>query len=259
MTGWLLGVAAGAAAGLAAGLWLGRRRERMRGRFLSFVAHEINTPITALNMTVLNFVQGTFGPVAPEHRPWLELIAGEAHRLAALVGDLRDLLHAEWHRDLRLELEPLPPAAVARKSLEAARAAFARAGVPLEAELPDGLPRARADADRLERVFTAILTHARKFRTRDAVRVSAGREAGEVCVTVRYAGTPVPAAELRTALDLYHPVREPESQVLAGVGLGLGMARVLVEAHGGRMTLEIDGEGRARIAVSLPELSEDAR
>ncbi|MEK7747348.1 MAG: hypothetical protein AAB576_11845, partial [Elusimicrobiota bacterium] len=60
----VLAFGAGLGLGWAAAWWLFRRRENMRARYLSFVAHELNTPVSALNMTVLNFVNGLFGPVS---------------------------------------------------------------------------------------------------------------------------------------------------------------------------------------------------
>ena len=51
-----------------------RKHELARAQFLSFVAHELNSPLTSLNMTVMNFVQGTFGPIEKEHEPWFRMM-----------------------------------------------------------------------------------------------------------------------------------------------------------------------------------------
>lgn len=65
----LLLLACGFAAGWAAAAWRGRRLERTRARMLSFVSHELNTPVTSLRMTVSNFLSGVFGPVPEEQKP----------------------------------------------------------------------------------------------------------------------------------------------------------------------------------------------
>src|SRR5579883_2266633 len=94
------GLALGAAAAALLAAWAQRRRLRRLGRFFSFAAHEINTPITAVNMTILNFTTGVFGEVPPEHKPWFDILREQAARLNAMVGELRDLIHLEIGHDL---------------------------------------------------------------------------------------------------------------------------------------------------------------
>ncbi|MEK7744896.1 MAG: HAMP domain-containing sensor histidine kinase [Elusimicrobiota bacterium] len=250
----VLAFGAGLGLGWAAAWWLFRRRENMRARYLSFVAHELNTPVSALNMTVLNFVNGLFGPVSDEHKPWLVLMREQTARLSALVGDLRDLLHEEFHRDLHLSLESVPLAPLLEQCLDGMRDSFSRSGAPLRLSGLDALPPAHGDADRLLRVFSAVLTHARKFRSKGEVSVAGFSAEGgsRVGLRVDYEGPTVPPELVFKALDLFYPVHNPKSQVLASTGLGLGLANRLVEAHGGRMSLSVDPEGRSRIEVELP-------
>lgn len=256
---FVIGGTLGAAAGWAACGFYQRRQERLRARFLSFVAHEINTPVSALSMTILNFVQGVFGPVAKEHMPWLVLMREQTARLAALVGDLRDFIHSEFHRDLRLKRQKVAAAAVVSACLDTMRESLHRTGAAVEVRLPAGLPEISADQERLGRVFSAILNHAKKFRTEGPIVLSSEVSPLGVAVTVEYAGMPAPREQIEQALDLYYPVNNPHSQVLASVGLGLGLPCRVVRAHGGEMTLNVDEKGRCRIVVRLPQYEEVAR
>lgn len=246
-------VLAAFAAGWAAATWRARRTEQQRARFLSFVAHEFITPVTTMNMTALNLLNGVFGDVPEETKTWIQMICEQISRLEALVGDLRDLVHLEFHRDLQLTPEPVRLAALAEKCLSSMREGIKRAGTQVEVEGLDALPELQADADRLQRVLAASLQHARKFRTKGPIRLVGRSSGGFVCLAVDYEGPAVPAETLRQALDLYHAVHNPKSQVLASTGLGLGIACRLVGLHGGRMTIEADSAGRTRIEIRLPE------
>ncbi|MBI5242254.1 MAG: HAMP domain-containing histidine kinase [Elusimicrobia bacterium] len=240
------------AAGWAAASWRARLLEKMRARYLSFVSHEFITPVTTLNMTILNFLNGIFGEVREDQRPWLLMIFEQVGRLDALVGDLRDLIHIELHRDLHLNRERARLADLLQKSLGSMREGIVRSGAEVKVEGFDALPELDLDPERIQRVLTAALHHARKFRMKGPITLAARAAQGSVSVAVEYDGPVVAPELLRQALDLYFAVHNPKSQVLACTGLGLGLACRLVEAHGGRMTLEVDGAGHARIAFDLP-------
>jgi len=249
---WGLSVAAafGAGWGLCARRY--REREDLRARLLSFVGHELNNPILSLHLTVMNFLDGLFGPIPDQHRPWLVLIREQTARLSALVGDLRDLVHMEFHGDLRLSPEPVALDAAIRGALDTMQDAMTRSRTPLEIRTAEGLPPVQADPDRLLRILTAMLTHARKFRTRGTVFVRVESEPGGAAVSVEYEGMPAAAEDVAEALDLFYPAKHSDSQILASTGLGLGLSSALMRLHGGRMELGVDGVGRCRVAIHFP-------
>ena len=132
------------------------------------------------------------------------------------------------------------------------RVGLERSGIPVESELPDGLVSVSADPDRVGRVITAILAHARKFRVSGPVRLSAAAAGSGVRLTLSYRGPESAEKSAGGALELYAPVQDRESQVLAGVGIGLGLSRLLVRAHGGEMTLAVGADGHTEIAATFP-------
>ena len=252
------GVALGAAVGWGLAALRARKERKVRARLLSFVAHEVNTPVSALNMTVLNFVNGVFGPVPEEHMPWIVLIREQVARLNALVGDLRDLIHVEFHRDLQLNREQVSLPGLAVQALEGMTEALSRSGAEVDNRIPPDLPPMDADPERIGRVVNAVLTHARKFRVSGPVVLSGGAGPGGVEFHVEYLGRKVPREQVARALDLFYPVHNPGSQVLASVGVGLGLPCRIVHAHGGKMSLTVDEKGYCRISVTLPRWTRPA-
>ncbi len=242
---------AGAAAGASICACFLMRRGRLRGRMLSFVAHELNTPITGLNMTVLNFLSGVFGPMPKDQEEWMRMMRGQVQRLNSLVGDLRDFLHLEFHRDLHLRKEEVDLAQLLREALEATRIGVSRDDVPLDVDVPERLPRVSADQERIFRVFLAVLAHARKFRRQGALSLKARAQDGALRVTVGFASMPPAPGQAERSLELFYPV-SGNSQVLASVGVGLGLGRAIVEMHGGSMSLSIEADGRTLVEVCLP-------
>jgi signal transduction histidine kinase len=124
----------------------------------------------------------------------------------------------------------------------------------LEAVVPEGLPKVHADPDRLPRIMTSLLFHARKFRTSGAVSVSVQpRQDGKrVEFCVEYHGPALTPAEAKRTLDLYFPARQRGDQSLTATGLGLGVLRALMRLQGGDLEHETDGKGRSRLRLSIP-------
>ncbi|MBI5595342.1 MAG: HAMP domain-containing histidine kinase [Elusimicrobia bacterium] len=248
----LAAAALGAAAGWASARLAARRRELRLAKLLSFVAHEVNSPLASLKLTSAGFLQDLYGPVSPQHRPWLAMMREQTARCEALVGDLRDFLHLELHRDLSLHLEEVDFKELFEEAAEEMSTAFGRADAPLEASVSGALPALHADPDRLRRVLLAVLAHAKKFRASGPVKVTAAPKDGGVEVALDFVSLPIPEDGRRLMLDLWQPALARDGRGTSCVGLGLGFSARLVELHGGRLTFSMDGANACRIVASLP-------
>lgn len=229
-----------------------RRRERVAGRLLSFANHELNTPATAVNMTVINLLSGVFGEVPADQRRWLEMTRDQVGRLNALIGELRDLVHLELLRDLRPMLDEADPAEIVSDACASLRGGFEAAGVELKTALPDALPLVRTDTDRLARSLASVLFHARKFRLSGPVTLRVAPDGDAVLFEVSYTGPALAPAEAAASLDLWYPARERKDQKLAATGLGLGFTRAVSRACGGDLSFAVDEKGRTRVTLSAP-------
>lgn len=252
MGAFLSGLAAGAAlAGGAAALMFHRRRRRL-GRYLAFAAHEINAPVTALKMTLYNLAAGVFGRLEEPQAAWVAKMRAQAARLGGLVGELRDLSELELGDGLRLRAEDLEAGKSLESALRPVRNLASADDGALRLEIEPGLPKVRADSERLTRSLLSLYHHARKFRTSGDILAGASRAERAVEFWVEYSGAPMDLRQEARALDLYLPAEADKNKPLGTTGMGLGLLLVLAELQGGGLVISSNAAGKTRLALRLP-------
>ena len=223
---------------------LRRSRELQRG-FLSRLSHELRTPLTAIRGYASSLLAPDVTWDGESEQRFLSRIAAESARLGRLVDDLLDFSAIE-SATMRLAPDWCDLAFV----LDAARACLPPAGAgTVEVECAAGLPVVWADHDRLEQVFVNLLENALRHNQEGTrVRVEARPEGASTVVVRVIDDGSGPPGEVAAALrgELWQR-RGPS----AGAGLGLSIARGIVEAHGGTIALERGGGG-TRFRISLP-------
>jgi len=241
-----LGILAGAFNEMAASL---ESAERVRRQLLSDLAHELRTPLA----TIEGYVEGVRDGVVPPTAETWSVLEAESRRIRRLVDDLQKVSRAE-ERQLDLRLEPLAPATIVAEAVQAAGPAYAAKGVALEAAVADGLPPVAVDRDRIGEVLANLLDNAlRHTPAGGRVEVRAGGGGDEVELAVADSGEGIAPEHLHRVFERFYRVDRGRSRARGGSGIGLAIARALVEAHGGRIRAESDGPGRgSRFVVSLP-------
>lgn len=251
---------AAACAGVLLGFGLGwfarRRADRAatarRGRMLSFIAHELNTPLTAVNMTVLNFVSGVFGALGRDQESWMLMMKEQLTRFNGLVGELRDFIHLEFQKDLKIRPEEVDLGETVRNVLAQSEGTVTRSGARMDVDVPESLPPVLADPDRLPRILGSLLAHSRKFRKDGPIGLIGRLEGSAVELRIHYLSNS-PGGDSEAMLQLYHPVSgAANSQLLASVGAGLGLCRLLLELQGGTLGLTAGPGGATELRVRLP-------
>jgi signal transduction histidine kinase/ABC-type sulfate/molybdate transport systems ATPase subunit len=222
-----------------------RRSQELQRGFLSRLSHELRTPLTAIRGYASSLMQPDVTWDGDSQRRFLQRIAAESARLGRLVGDLLDFSAIE-SGILRLQRDWCDLSLV----LEAAVACLPPAAAPMvEVTCERSLPVVWADHDRLEQVFVNLLDNALGHNppgTRVSVSVAAaGRDGISISVLDDGAGVPADVASAP-----FEPARRRRSPT-AGAGLGLSIAKGIVEAHGGRIELERPAQG-TRFQIHLP-------
>ena len=226
-----------------------QRAEEQRRVLVADVAHELRTPLSNIQGYLEALKDGLLQPDADT----LDTIHQQVVHLARLVEDLRLLAQAEGGA-LDLNLEPNSLENVLSRSVEAFRARADARDVEVSLQVSPGLPLVMLDRTRIAQVVGNLLENAVQHTPRGgAVRVSVeAAPAGMARVTVEDSGEGIPPEEIPLVFERFYRVDPSRSRATGGVGLGLTIAKKLVEAHGGAIYAEsIQGQG-SRFIFELP-------
>jgi len=214
--------------------------ETMRRRLIGDVAHEMRTPLTAIKGSMEGLVDGVL-PASPQT---FDQVAAEAERLNRLVDDLQEHSRVESGA-IVMDLEPVSLAEVAGMACKRLERAYTTKDVSLTLDLPVALPPVRADADRLLQVLTSLLHNALQYTPAGgSVSLSVERRGQEVFVRVADTGIGIPPEHVQQIFERFYRVDKSRSrQAGGGSGIGLTIAKHLVETRGGRLWAESAGEG----------------
>jgi signal transduction histidine kinase len=209
------------------------------------VAHDLRTPLTTIAGYVEAFEDGTLEPT-PER---LKLLANEVSNLQHLVGDLRMLSQADAG-ELRLNLQPLSPAALIERAASAHQRRAEQRGVALTMAGSTNGATVLVDEARMARVFDNLVDNAVQHTPpggRIVLEVTSAPDA--VVFTVRDSGAGIPPDDVPHVFDRFY--RADKARGADGhSGLGLAIVRALVEAHGGTVRASSRlGEGTEMVAV----------
>jgi signal transduction histidine kinase len=221
-----------------------------RRRLLADVSHELRTPLTVMQGTLEGILDGIY----PADEAHLVPVLEETRVLARLIDDLRTLSLSEVGV-LRLHREPTNLARLIEEVVAGHRAAADEAGARIAVTTPVDLPLLEVDPSRIRQVVGNLVANALRFTPAGGrVSVEAGRDGEVAWVRVRDTGPGIGAEELEHVFERFY--RSPGS---SGSGLGLPIARNLVEAHGGQISIESPVGGGAEVRFTLPAASAGAQ
>lgn len=222
--------------------------EASRRELVANVSHELKTPITALQAHLENLLDGVEEP----NMDVLALMLGQCERLARLVEQLLDLSRLE-SGDVPLDLEPVPLGPLVDQVAAEVGVARADRDVVVLNDVGAGLPPLRADRERLHQVLFNLLDNAFRFSPAGGtVTVGAHMENGSCSISVEDAGAGIPEEHLPRVFERFYRVDTSRARRDGGTGIGLAIARSVVEAHGGRIWAEQGGHGGATFRFVVP-------
>jgi signal transduction histidine kinase len=227
--------------------------ERRRMELIGDVAHELRTPIATLE----GYLEGLMDRVVvPSDETWAKLSdeAGQLHRLA---DDLQALSRAEAHQ-LALAPRPTAPSAIVEAVVHRLEADFTAKGITLATDVA-ALPLVQADPDRAVQVLTNLLINALRYTPAPgqvALQVARAPDPNRVRFSVQDSGIGIAAEDLPRVFERFYRVEKSRTRALGGTGVGLTIAKALVEAMDGRIWAESAGLGQgATFRFELPTSS----
>ncbi len=219
-----------------------KHQESARAQFIGEISHDLRTPLTAIKGLLVNLIDES----QPDTRPSLEVAERETDRLIRLVNQLLDL--ARWQGG-RLELtrRPVDVGAITHDAVTLVSGRALHRNISLKTDISPTLPTISADADRLQRVILNLLDNGIKFTPGGGqVTVAVTHQGEEIEISVQDTGPGMSDEELEQVFEPYHRGQG------GGAGLGLTIARAIVEAHGGQMGIESTKGQGSRVYFGLP-------
>jgi len=214
--------------------------ESRRRQLIGDVSHELRTPLTAIKGSMEGLIDGIL-PTTPET---FEQIHREAGRLSRLVDDLQELSRVEA-KAYQLDVCPVSVYTLVESTARRLERQFEEKGITLTRDLPANLPPVLADEDRISQVLTNLVYNAWQYTPSGSVTISAQAHNAEVWISVSDTGVGIPPEHLAHIFDRFYRVDKSRSRGSGGgSGIGLTVAKYLVEAHGGRIWAESEGEGK---------------
>ncbi len=195
-----------------------------------------------------------FGPLGDErYREYVEQINVSGNHLLAIISDILDVSKIEAGKG-ELQIEEVDPREILVSGIDSMRARAAEGELDLEVTMADDLPIIRADGRRVRQILLNLLSNAIKFTPSGGRVAVEARWTGQHGLVVSVSDTGIGIAEehLRTALEPFGQVESALSRKYEGTGLGLPLARALVEIHGGALSLESELDVGTTVRFTLP-------
>jgi signal transduction histidine kinase len=229
-----------------------QRQESVRRDLVANVSHDLRTPLASLRGYLETLIIKGDSLSAEEQRTYLSIATQQTERLARLVAELFELAKLEA-KEVTAQAEAFPVAELIQDVLQKFALDAQRRGVDLRAEIGDELPFVMADIALVERVLQNLIDNALRH-TPSGGRVTVTTQARErdVLVAVADTGSGIPKDHLPHVFERLYRVDRSRDSRSGGAGLGLAIARQIVELHGGRITVESEPGRGTLFAFSLP-------
>lgn len=216
--------------------------QQLKQDFFHMITHDMRTPLSSLVLAIDSLASGIVCDMPDEAMPTLNSAERSINMLMNLITDLLDLETAE-SQGIKLQMEEFEVGSMLDEVADVVEAMADRAGITIKIECTAST--LYADRIRILRVITNLVTNAIKFSPVDStVTISARPEEHKIDFEVIDEGRGVPKEQRKKIFDRFHQVEKDDSRKKKGSGLGLSIAKVFVEAHGGRIGVESElGKG----------------
>ncbi|MFC2059304.1 sensor histidine kinase, partial [Chloroflexota bacterium] len=222
--------------------------EQARRRLLADITHDLRTPLSVIEGTVDAMLDGVYQP-NPDN---LGSIKEETAVLTSMVADLRDLSLAESGQ-LKLNVEPTSLAELVQRRVSQVEVIARKKNISLRTDIAKGLPLVDIDGGRIEQAVANLLTNALNYTTPGgSVTVTVLSCGDSILVSVTDTGEGITAENLAYIFERFYRVDDARSRKTGGAGLGLAIAKQMVELHGGKIRAESEVGRGSTFSFTLP-------
>ena len=226
--------------------------EKIKSQFVSMVAHELRAPLAAIEGWLDLLLSGEAGGDESLERQWLQRAKERSKSLLAMVSDLLEINKIEAGK-VAQKMEPLQVSRVIRKVVDFLKPEADRKHISFRLDLPDPLPAVPADLQDMEKLFTNLVSNAIKYSgDRGSVTIESSVDENYVGFHVRDTGIGIAEEDLPRIFDDFFRVENRETSQISGTGLGLTIAKKIVDSHFGRIEVASQLHRGSTFSVYLP-------
>jgi two-component system phosphate regulon sensor histidine kinase PhoR len=226
--------------------------ENIKSQFVSMVAHELRAPLAAVEGWLDVVLSGEAGGDKALERQWLQRAKERSRSLLALVSDLLEINKIEAGR-IGQKREPVPLAQVIRKIVEFLKPEADKRQISFLANLPADLPPVLADLQDMDKLFMNLISNAIKYNVDNgSVAIRGGVDESYVGIDIQDTGIGISEDELPRIFDDFYRVENEQTRHISGTGLGLTIAKKIVDAHFGQIEVRSRRNQGSTFSVRLP-------
>ena len=241
----LLAIAVMMAAGVLTAQAVGKQIKinKLKNDFIATVSHELKTPLASMRVLVDTLLEGSYRD-QQQVTDYLQLISKENERLSGLIDNFLTFSRMERNKQAFV-MARTSPAVIVNASAEAVQTKFSAGRCAFKVDIADNLPDVKADRDAMVTVLVNLLDNAYKYSYDDKrIELSAFAEGGSVCFRVSDNGSGMSRRALKKIFARFYQVDRSLSRRAEGCGLGLSIAKFIIDAHKGTITVDSrPGEG----------------
>jgi two-component system CheB/CheR fusion protein len=229
-------------------------RDRMKTEFMSVMSHELRTPITPIKGYLSLLLGGGMGEITPKQREAPLAVQKQGEHLLTIIDSVLDVSRIESGKFLEISKVPVSMNEAIVENVEGLKEQIKEKNLELDLDLAKNLPTIMGDEAKLVRVVANILGNALKFTPKGGrIVIRTVPQDDSVQVSIEDSGVGIAAENLEKVFEKFYQVDSSYTRAAGGIGMGLTIAREIVEAHGGRIWAESEGLGKgAKLSFTLP-------
>lgn len=228
--------------------------ERLKNNFVASVSHELRTPLVSMDKAISMILDKSAGALSQTQEQFLTIAKSNLKRLSFLINDLLDLAKLESGK-MRLTREISNLDEIIENAIEGLKAWADSKGIGIEKNMEPGLPALNVDPNRVVQIMTNLVGNSIRFTPNDGqiiIDTRLKKNAGWVEISVQDTGIGIPKEDLPKIFDKFYQSMERTSIDIGGTGIGLSIAKELVELHDGKIWVESEKGKGAKFTFTLP-------
>lgn len=227
---------------------------KLKNDFIATVTHELKTPLASMRVLVDTLLEGNYRD-QNQVTEYLQLVARENERLSRLIDNFLTFSRMERNKQA-FQMRQVSPVSIAHAAAQAVKTKLGRGHCCFETEIPDELPEIRADHDALVTVLVNLLDNAYKYSYDEKrIKLAVTGDSDSVRFSVSDNGLGIPRRAFKKIFRRFYQVDRSLSRRAEGCGLGLSIAKFIIDAHQGAIAVESKPSQGSTFTVTIPTVS----